>query len=97
VREVRDESGFETRVVKLLAVFDRSKHPHQPPFAFHVYKLFFLCGIVGGQATPSPETDAAGFFAEGEIPELSISRVTPQQIQRCFEHFREPELPADFD
>jgi ADP-ribose pyrophosphatase YjhB (NUDIX family) len=97
VRELRDESGFETRAVKLLAVFDRSKHPHQPPFVSHVYKLFFRCHILGGQATPSAETDAVGFFGEGEIPELSITRVTPRQIQRCFEHLRDPNLPADFD
>ncbi len=97
VREVREESGFETRAVKLLAVFDRGKHPHQPPFASHVYKLFFLCHILGGEAKASPETDAVGFFGEAEIPELSRTRVTPWQIQRCFEHFRNPNLPADFD
>src|SRR5512136_250247 len=28
VREVFEESGFQTRAVKLLAVYDRSKHPH---------------------------------------------------------------------
>lgn len=97
VREVGEESGLETRAVKLLAVLDRSKHPHQPPFAFHVYKLYFLCQLLGGEAKASPETDAVGFFGQGEIPELSISRVTPWQIQRCFEHLRNPNLPADFD
>ena len=30
VREVFEESGFEARVVKLAAVYDRSKHPHSP-------------------------------------------------------------------
>ena len=96
-REVRDESGFETRPLKVLAVFDRTKHPHHPPFPFHVYKLFFLCRILAGQAKTSAETDAVGFFGEAEIPELSLSRVTPWQIQRCFEHLRNPDLPTDFD
>lgn len=96
-REILDESGFETRAVKLLAVFDRCRHPHEPPFAFHVYKLFFLCRIVAGEAKTSAETDAAGFFGEGEIPELSLGRVTPWQIQRCFEYRRNPNLPVDFD
>jgi hypothetical protein len=62
-----------------------------------VYKLFFLCHILGGEAKASPETDAAGFFGEAEIPELSTTRNTPWQIQRCFEHLRNPNLPADFD
>jgi ADP-ribose pyrophosphatase YjhB (NUDIX family) len=97
VREVYEESGFAVRAVKILAVFDRDKHPHEPPFAFHVYKLFVLCTIVGGAAKTSGETDAVGFFGEKEIPELSIGRVTPAQISRMFEHHRQPDLPADFD
>ena len=38
-----------------------------------------------------------GFFREDQLPELSISRTTPAQIARLFEHLRQPELPADFD
>jgi ADP-ribose pyrophosphatase YjhB (NUDIX family) len=97
VREIREESGFETRVVKLLAVLDRSKHPHEPAFPFHVYKLFLHCEIIGGQATPSSETDGVDFFAETELPELSLTRITEAQIRRLFEQQRHPDLPTDFD
>lgn len=97
VREVFEESGFQTRATKLLAVFDRSKHPHQPTFPYHIYKLFIRCEIVGGKETLSSETDGVRFFAESEIPELSSSRITPWQIKRLFEHYRNPQLPADFD
>jgi ADP-ribose pyrophosphatase YjhB (NUDIX family) len=96
-REVCEESGFQTHAVKLLAVYDRSKHAHEPPFAFHVYKLFILCHIVGGEPTGSVETAAVGFFEEGSLPELSVSRVTKRQIHRLFEHGRNLELPTDFD
>ena len=97
VREVREESGFEIRVTKLLALFDRSKHPHEPAFPFHVYKLFLQCEIIGGAAAPSSETDGADFFAETNLPALSITRVTKAQIHRLFEHHRDPNLPTDFD
>lgn len=97
VREVREESGFTTRVGKLLAVFDRSKHPHEPAFPFHVYKLFLRCEIIGGTATASAETDGVDFFAEAELPELSTTRITQAQIHRLFEHLRDPALPTDFD
>lgn len=97
VREIREESGFETRVLKLLAVWDRSKHPHEPTFPFHVYKLFLRCEIIGGTAANSSETDGVDFFAENELPELSITRITKAQIQRLFEHARQPDLPTDFD
>jgi ADP-ribose pyrophosphatase YjhB (NUDIX family) len=97
VREIQEESGLITRASKILAVFDRGKHPHEPPFAFHVYKLFVLCTLLGGEETVSTETDAVGFFSEGNIPELSINRVTAGQIRRMFEHHRNPTLPTDFD
>jgi ADP-ribose pyrophosphatase YjhB (NUDIX family) len=97
-REVFEEAGFQVRVVKLAAVYDRSKHPHLPPMPFHLYKLFFLCEITGGAATESYETTGVAFFAEDSIPEpLSISRTLPFQIARMFEHYRNRALPADFD
>ena len=97
VREIYEESGFETRAIKLAAVYDRSKHPHLPLIPFHVYKLFFLCDITGGQATESHETTAVAFFAEDNIPQLSVSRVLPFQITHMFEHYRDRALPTDFD
>ena len=97
VREVYEESGFVTQAAKILAVFDRGKHPHEPPFAFHVYKIFLLCTITGGAESVSAETDSVDFFSEQEIPELSMTRVTPAQIGRMFEHHRNPDLPTDFD
>ncbi|MBN1507821.1 MAG: NUDIX hydrolase [Sedimentisphaerales bacterium] len=97
-REVFEEAGFEVRVTKLVAVYDRSKHPHLPPMPFHLYKLFFLCEIIGGAATQSYETTGVDFFAEDGIPpDLSISRTLPFQIARMFEHHRDPALPTDFD
>ena len=96
-REVFEESGFEVRVAKLAAVYDRSMHPHRPLTPFHLYKLFFLCDITGGRARESHETTGVEFFDEHSIPELSVSRTLPFQIARMFEHHRDPALPADFD
>ncbi len=97
VREVREESGYETRAMKLLSVYDRDTQGHTPPFPFHVYKLFILCELVGGRAATSTETSEVGFFAEDELPELSLSRVTPAEIRRAFEHWRDPDCPPDLD
>src|SRR6478736_9296352 len=43
VREVFEETGFQTRATKVLALFDRTLHKHEPPFPFHVYKIFIRC------------------------------------------------------
>lgn len=96
VREVQEESGYFTRAVKLLAVYDRDKQGH-PPFPYAVYRLYFLCELTGGSPSSSIETDDVGFFGEDEIPELSLSRVLPTQIARIFHHHRHPDLPTDFD
>ncbi len=96
-REVLEESGFEASTTKLCAVYDRNKHPHKPSFPFHLYKMFFLCEITGGEPKTSPETEAVEFFAEYQIPPLSQGRVLPQQIKRMFEYYRDPSLPTDFD
>ncbi|MEM7331215.1 MAG: NUDIX hydrolase [Chloroflexota bacterium] len=96
-REVYEESGFETEVVKLIAMLDRDQHPHPKMFT-HTYKMFFLCQIVGGEATPSMETAEVAFFSHNEIPtDLSISRTLPQQIDLCFKHHNEPALQPVID
>jgi ADP-ribose pyrophosphatase YjhB (NUDIX family) len=96
VREVREESGYHVRAAKLVALYERDRHGH-PPIPYHVYKLIFLCEIL--YEAPPSEVDSigVGFFGEEEIPELSLTRVTPAQVMRFFEHYHQPELPVDFD
>jgi len=95
-REVLEESGYQARAVKLLALYDRNLHNH-PPDPFHIYKLFFLCELQGGAPTHSIETDGVDFFPADQLPPLSTPRVTPEQIARLFAHYRNPTWPTDFD
>ncbi|MFT8710967.1 NUDIX hydrolase [Komagataeibacter rhaeticus] len=97
VKEVREESGFDVRVTRLAAVWDRDRQGH-PPGPFSCYTLCFLCELTGGVATTSVETSEIGWFAEDDIPaDLSLGRVLPQQIARLFAHRRDAGLPTDFD
>ena len=95
-REIREESGFEARAVKLAALLDKRRHAH-PPGVHHIYKLFFLCELTGGAARVSDETDAVDFFAVRSLPPLSLGRVLPEQIERLDQHQRNPGMPTDFD
>jgi ADP-ribose pyrophosphatase YjhB (NUDIX family) len=97
VREVREESGFVTRATRLIALFDRSKHRHEPQFPFHVYKLFIACELLGGNAQTSAETSEVGFFDPNRLPPLSIARVTPDQIAICLRALNGPSSPTLFD
>ena len=96
-REIWEESGFETKAVRLLAAWDRDNQGHAHPYPFSIYKLFFLCEITGGEAKSSIETSEVKFFAENEIPPLSEGRTLPRQITRFYEQYRDPTLPVDFD
>lgn len=97
-RETKEESGYDVVARKLAAVYDRDhpRHGH-PPMAYHVYKLFFICELVGGAPTTSIETQDVAFFAEDRLPKLSVPRVTAEQIAHLFGHYRHPEWATSFD
>ena len=97
VREVEQECGYKVRPVRLLAVLDRERQGHVPPFPYHVYKLYFHCEIVGGKARSTAESSESAFFAEDEIPELSVSRVLPDQIRAFFHAIRAGTKETRFD
>lgn len=94
-REIREESGYEAKAVKLLALEDRKRR--HPPSLNEVYKVAFLCELVGGAARTSAETTAVAWYGEDELPTLSEGRVTEEQIKRWFRHWRQPDLPTEFD
>jgi ADP-ribose pyrophosphatase YjhB (NUDIX family) len=95
-KEVKEESGFDVNVIKLVALYDKLKHAHPLQWP-HTYKCFFLCEIVGGDATTSIETSDVGFFELNQLPELSIHRVTQAQIEKCYHHYQNQTLPTEFD
>jgi ADP-ribose pyrophosphatase YjhB (NUDIX family) len=97
-REIREESGFLTKAVKLAALFDKNNPAHgHPPGITHIYKLLFLCEITGGTATTSSETDAVDFFPVDSLPPLSTGRTTSSEIERLYQHHLNRSLPTDFD
>ena len=96
VREIAEESGFTARALKLAAVYDYQKR-NPSPHIDSIYKMFFICEIVGGAASASNETSEVAFFPRHELPPLSLGRTTAAQIDRMFEHREQLELPTDFD
>ncbi|GMK45979.1 ADP-ribose pyrophosphatase [Paenibacillus glycanilyticus] len=89
VKETQEEAGFDTAAIRLLAVLDKKFHNH-PPSPYHVYKMFILCEIIGGEAVAGVETSDVGFFGIDELPELSIERNTLEQVQLMFEYLHNP-------
>jgi ADP-ribose pyrophosphatase YjhB (NUDIX family) len=96
-REVLEESGFRVSANKLVAVKDRHLHAYQPRGLHRVYKLFFLCDLLGGEARPSVETTAAQFFPIEQLPELSLGRTLPDDVALLYAHLNDSSLTCYVD
>lgn len=96
VKEMKEESGYEVNVKRLVALLDMNKHPH-PPQPYHYYKIFIQCERIGGRAEAGLETKDVRFFAEDDLPPLSTNRNTVEQIQMLFDFSRNPDKLAILD
>jgi ADP-ribose pyrophosphatase YjhB (NUDIX family) len=95
VREVWEESGFEVRADKLVAVYDANRI--NPMEFYHAYKLIFLCTITGGEARGSIETLSVDFFAPDVLPPLSEFRTNKTMLDEVIAHTKNPNRPTFFD
>lgn len=96
VREVAEETGYRVRPLRLLALWDNSRH-HDRPVAYAVYKVCIACALEGGEPRGGVETEAVGWFPVGALPPLSVTRITPEQVRRLHRLYTHPELPPEFD
>jgi ADP-ribose pyrophosphatase YjhB (NUDIX family) len=96
VKEVREESGIDVEVVKLIACWDKDRHGH-PRQPEHVYKLVFLCRITGGKLATSHEISGSGFFSADELPPLCPHRASKDYLDLAWQHAANPSLPTAFD
>lgn len=95
-REVWEESGFTVHAVRLLALYDNRKHDFYPTFN-HIYKLFFLCKLIGGKPANSIETSDAQFFSRDALPPLSNGRTTAKILMNMFDLGEQTDAPTVFD
>jgi len=87
IKEVKEETGLDVRIDRLLAVFDNHSPGHGHPLSpFHVYKLFFSSKVIGGHTSNhGHEALDIGFFSIDNLPPLSEERNTISQISQLFE------------
>ena len=97
VKEVKEETGLDVRAVRLIALQDRNKH-NVPVYAYGVCKVFVLCEIIGGKFTENIETTEIAFFDLKNLPaNLANEKTTKEQIQMCFEAFKDENWQTYFD
>jgi ADP-ribose pyrophosphatase YjhB (NUDIX family) len=98
VKETAEEAGLQVRATRLLALWDRDAQGMEP-YAHAVYKAYLACEMIDGAAEPvaGPEASDAGWFTPAELPALSLTRNTPEQIRRLVALQADPAAPALFD
>lgn len=96
IRECKEEAGLDVVPQKLLAVFDKKKHPH-PAESFYVYKMVFHCVAASFELQKGFDVLDARFFAVENLPELSENRILKSQIELVFEKMMKGDETAYFD
>lgn len=96
INEVKEESGFDVKALRILGLIDYNKNQSRP-FPFDIYQIFMECEIIGGEAKTGIETSDVGFFDIDHLPELSVRRVTKEQILKMYELHKNKTLEPIFD
>jgi 8-oxo-dGTP diphosphatase len=78
VREVREETGLEAAVVRLVGVYTKTRTD--------TIVFSFLCVVTGGELRLSDEADEHRFFALSEVP----ANHSPSQLDRLRDFDRAP-------
>ena len=78
LKEIEEETGFEAKVERLLAVFDTNRFQLQSK---QYAKFVFECKLLAGQFQENQEIADLQFFAIDQLPALSEKRITKEQIE----------------
>ncbi|MFA6076659.1 MAG: NUDIX domain-containing protein [Candidatus Paceibacterota bacterium] len=78
IREVKEETGLDVKVSKLLGVYNKE---NKNDMAFS-----FLCEAVGGKITLNDEADRIEYFEVDKLPANSV----PKQVERIKDALSNP-------
>lgn len=78
LKEIEEETGFEAKVERLLAVFDTNRFQLQSK---QYTKFVFECKLLDGQFQENQEIADLQFFSIDQLPALSEKRITKEQIE----------------
>jgi ADP-ribose pyrophosphatase YjhB (NUDIX family) len=95
-KECKEETGIDVIPKRLLAVFDKKKHPH-PPEPLYIYKLIFHCEAVSSTLQKGFDVLDVGYFDINNLPELSTDRILKSQIELLYKKVTTSDTETIFD
>lgn len=96
VRECLEEAGAAVNAKRIIAVHMANRQ-NNFIYPFTIYKIIIECELVDYSFKENTETLESGFFAAGNLPDLSLERNTPEQIHLCFMAKNSPVFEPEFD
>ena len=85
LKEIEEETGFEAKVERLLAVFDTNRFQLQSK---QYAKFVFECKLLDGQFQENQEIADLQFFAIDQLPALSEKPITKEQIELLWQVYQ---------
>ena len=84
VRECQEEAGAEVKPKRVIAIHHANKQ-NNFVYPYTIYKIIVECDLIKYCFEENSETLGSGFFSSDNLPELSVERNNPDQINLCFE------------
>ena len=96
VRELREETGLDVRVLELIEVFDRIFPENEAPTRerpvkprYHFVIVDYLCEKIGGEARAGSDVTDVTFVREDELQKYGLTATATRVLKRAFMMDRE--------
>ena len=83
-REVREETGLEIRIVKVVEIFERIMRDQQGNAEYHYVLIDYLCRANGGKLAASDDVARAEWVPRNALKQYRITEGTLPVIEKAF-------------
>lgn len=84
VRELREETGLEVRVLELIEVFERIFPGDGARPRYHFVILDYLCETGAGTPQPGSDVTEAAYATEDELERFALTPTATRVIRKAF-------------
>ena len=92
LREVREESGMQVELVRLVGIYTDPRHviAYSNGEVRQQFSICFACRVIGGELRRGDESTEVGFFAPDELKGLPIQSSIQIRLQHFLENRSQP-------
>jgi ADP-ribose pyrophosphatase YjhB (NUDIX family) len=83
LREVREETGLEVRVVRFGEIFERIMTDDAGRVEYHYVLIDYVCEVIGGDLKAGSDSADVRWFSPEEWKQVPVTSGTIEVIERC--------------